>query len=360
MLPFERNFFLKINREGEFAQECVNSAANVCLDRLNVTPYRVAPSKTKRLHFHFYGEIGRYAEYTAPDARGQLLMRIPVTIISGYLGAGKTTLVNSLLREEHGLKLSVLVNDFGSINIDAALIKDAEAESIALTNGCVCCSLGDDLARSVNDILTRDLKPDHILIEASGVADPVAIANTLLGDRRLSYAGIVTVVDGTMIHDLLEDELLAPQISQQIRAADLVLLSKLTEAPSDDLLASLREHGARTPTRVDDMPLSKMLFDITPLPRDATPVPHPGYVSWQHRSTKVLDRRALGDKLADRPEGLYRMKGFVLTSGGAYELHIVGRHVEARRCDADETLLVALGPEARISREQIESWWTGA
>lgn len=287
-------------------------------------------------------------------------MRIPVTIVSGYLGAGKTTLVNSLLREDHALKLSVLVNDFGSINIDAALIEGAEVDSIALTNGCVCCSLGDDLAQSVNAILTRDIRPDHILIEASGVADPVAIANTLLADRRLSYAGIVTVVDGSSVANLLSDPLLAPQVGQQIRAADLVLLSKLSEAPSEALLTQLRTLGARTPTRVDDMPLSKMLFDITPLPRDATPVPHPGYVSWQHRSSTVLDRRALGDKLADRPEGLYRMKGFVLTSGGAYELHIVGRHVEARRCDADETLLVALGPEARISRDQIETWWTGA
>ena len=103
-----------------------------------------------------------------------------------------------------------------------------------------------------------------------------------------------------------------------------------------------------------------MLFDIVPLPRGTTPAPHPGYVSWQHRSKTVMDRRALGDKLADRPEGLYRMKGFVLTSGGAYELHIVGRHVEARRCDADETLLVALGPEQRVSHAEIEAWWSGS
>jgi len=287
-------------------------------------------------------------------------MRIPVTIISGYLGAGKTTLINTLLGEDHGQRLAVLVNDFGSINIDAALIKDADVDSIALTNGCICCSLGDDLALSVNEVLTRDTRPDHILIEASGVADPVAIANALLGDGRLSYAGIVTVVDGSNIATLLADPLLQPQVSQQIRAADLVLLSKLDDAPDSKLLEVLRDIGARTPTRIDDMELSRMLFDIVPLPRDTKPAPHPGYVSWQHRSRTVLDRRVLGDKLADRPEGLYRMKGFVLTSGGAYELHIVGRHVEARRCNADETLLVALGPEKRISHDQIEAWWQGA
>ncbi|WP_175582325.1 GTP-binding protein [Phaeobacter sp. HF9A] len=287
-------------------------------------------------------------------------MRVPVTIVSGYLGAGKTTLVNALLREDHGLRLTVLVNDFGAINVDAALIQDADAESIALSNGCVCCSLGDDLALSVNEILTRDEKPDHILIEASGVADPVAIANALLSDRRVSYAGIVTVVDGANITDLLADPLLEQPVSQQIRAADLVLISKLDAPAEEPLLDRLRAIGARTPTRVDDMPLSNLLFDVVPLPRTATPAPHPGYVSWQHRSATPLDRRALGDKLANRPDGLYRMKGFVLTTGGAYELHIVGRHVEARRCEAEETTLVALGLSQRISREQIEAWWCGA
>ena len=287
-------------------------------------------------------------------------MRTPVTIISGYLGAGKTTLINALLGEDHGLRLAVLVNDFGSINIDASLIADADVDRIALTNGCVCCSLGDDLALSVNEILTRGTQPDHILIEASGVAEPVAIANALLNDSRLSYAGIVTVVDGSSFSTLMDDPLLKPQVAQQICAADLVLLSKLDSAPETELLDQLRQVGARTPTRIADMELSRMLFDIVPLPRGSTPAPHPGYVSWQHRSKTVMDRRALGDKLADRPEGLYRMKGFVLTSGGAYELHIVGRHVEARRCVADETLLVALGPEQRVSHAEIEAWWSGS
>ena len=287
-------------------------------------------------------------------------MRTPVTIISGYLGAGKTTLINALLGEDHGLRLAVLVNDFGSINIDASLIADADVDRIALTNGCVCCSLGDDLALSVNEILTRGTQPDHILIEASGVAEPVAIANAWLNDSRLSYAGIVTVVDGSSFSTLMDDPLLKPQVAQQICAADLVLLSKLDSAPETELLDQLRQVGARTPTRIADMELSRMLFDIVPLPRGTTPAPHPGYVSWQHRSKTVMDRRALGDKLADRPEGLYRMKGFVLTSGGAYELHIVGRHVEARRCDADETLLVALGPEQRVSHAEIEAWWSGS
>ena len=94
------------------------------------------------------------------------------------------------------------------------------------------------------------------------------------------------------------------------------------------------------------------------LPKARTEVKHPGYVTWQHQSDLVLDRRALGDKLEQRPEGMYRLKGFVQTNGGSYELHVVGRQVEARRCDADKTVLVGLGPSDRISREDMEAWWT--
>lgn len=285
-------------------------------------------------------------------------MRIPTTIISGYLGAGKTTLINRLLAEDHGLKLTVIVNDFGAINIDDALITDRSGGTLALSNGCVCCSIGDDLAIALRSILNRDTRPDHLVIEASGIADPVAIANTVLNECDLSYGGIVTLVDALNADTLLNDPLLADQASQQVRAADLVIASKC-DAISDTLASCLAQAGARTPTVIGSAPVAPLLFDVLPLPKGRATAPHPAYVSWQHRSHDVLDRRALGDKLADRPAGLYRMKGFVLTTGGAYELHVVGRHVEAKRCEATETLLVGLGPAERVTREEIEAWWTG-
>ena len=106
------------------------------------------------------------------------------------------------------------------------------------------------------------------------------------------------------------------------------------------------------------LPISQLLFDVVPLPGRGGPAAHPAFTTWQHRSADPVDRRALGDKLAERPAGLYRMKGFVLTSGGGYELHVVGAHVEAKRCAAEETQLVALGLADRISRDEIEAWWT--
>ncbi|MEE2816401.1 MAG: CobW family GTP-binding protein [Pseudomonadota bacterium] len=285
------------------------------------------------------------------------MIRTPVTIVSGYLGAGKTTLINRLLQEDHGLRLAVLVNDFGKINIDDALLMDRGAETVALSNGCVCCSLGDDLALALHQTLSSDTAPDHIVIEASGLSDPVAIANTVMNDARLSYGGIVTVADGENLSSLTEDDLLRDQVVQQIRAADTVLISKCAR-PADGVMQQLAELGARTPVVLGEAPVADLLFDVLPLPLGAkTKAAHRAYATWHHNSTTAIDRRALGDKLAERPEGIYRMKGFVLTNGGAYELHVVGRQVSAKRCDAKETALVALGPADRVTRDEIEAWW---
>ncbi len=281
---------------------------------------------------------------------------LPLTVISGYLGAGKTTLINRLLAEDHGLRLMVMVNDFGAINIDQALIESRGDDTIALTNGCVCCTMGADLFMALGDVLDREPRPDHLIIEASGIADPAAIANAAIAEPDLSYAGIVSLVDAGNIDSLLTDDLIAPQVIQQITAADMVLITK-TDAPDSALVERLVSMGARAPTLAGDAPLTELLFDIVPLPRGRTIAPHPAYASWQHDSDMVLDRAAMGDKLNNRPEGLYRLKGFVRTNDGGYEVHVVGRYVQARRVQTDRTQLVALGPADRITRQQIEDWW---
>ena len=98
---------------------------------------------------------------------------IPVTIISGFLGAGKTSLLNHLLNADHGLRVAVLVNDFGKINIDAALVAGVSGEStIDLSNGCICCSIRDDLLEAVIQLIQRSNSPEYIVVETSGVSDP--------------------------------------------------------------------------------------------------------------------------------------------------------------------------------------------
>jgi G3E family GTPase len=286
-------------------------------------------------------------------------MKLPLTVVSGYLGAGKTTLINRLLAEDHGLRLLVLVNDFGAINIDEALIAGRSDDMIALTNGCVCCTMGADLFMALGDALDREERPDHILVEASGIADPAAIANAAIAEPDLSYAGIITLVDALNAEALLADEMIAPQVAQQIKVADLLLVTK-TDAIRDELAQALSAHSPRPPALVPETPLAHLLFDVVPLPRGKTAVRHPHYTAWSHTSDAALDRRTLGTLLENRPKGLYRLKGFVLTNDGAYELHIVGNYVDARRTQADRTQLVALGPADRLTPDDIETWWSAS
>lgn len=285
--------------------------------------------------------------------------RLPVTVLSGYLGAGKTTLINRLLAEDHGLNLMVVVNDFGAVNIDADLIENKEGGTLALTNGCVCCSMDQDLQMALRRLVIQKDRPDHVLIEASGVSDPANIAETVQSIPELINGGIVSLVDAGNAAELLGDPNVGDLVQQQIKSADLVLVTKAKEL-SADLKGQLGEVGARGLRLLDDAPLADLLFDVLPLPKGRTTAKaHARFTTWQHHSQTPVDRRALGDKLAARPKGLYRIKGFVLTSGGAYALHVVGQHVEAKRCEATGTQLVALGPADQISRDEIEAWWQG-
>lgn len=286
------------------------------------------------------------------------MTRLPLTVIGGYLGAGKTTLINRLLAEDHGLRLLVLVNDFGAINIDAALIASSGDDTIALTNGCVCCTMGADLFMALGDALDRRPRPDHLLVEASGIADPAAIANAAIAEPELSYAGIVTLVDALNGPELLDDSQIAPQLEQQIRVADLVLLTKAAD-PDPSLRARLDRIGARSPIALPgDGPLAPLLFDVVPQPQGRSAAPHPAYVRWQHESDTAVPRAELERRLKARPDALYRLKGFVLTDQGACEVQAVGRQLRIGPARAERTALVGLGLAGRITAEQIEGWWT--
>src|SRR5271165_7004472 len=176
---------------------------------------------------------------------------VPITILTGFLGAGKTTLLNRILTGDHGLRVGVLVNDFGSINIDAELVIGVDGNMISLSNGCVCCQIRDDLVESVVALITRPEAIEYILLEASGVADPAGIFATFsdlsLRDR-IRLDSVTCVLDADQLFAHPEYPPLMELKLHQVGFADMVVLNKVELAGTkqvDKAKAWLGQHFNR-------------------------------------------------------------------------------------------------------------------
>jgi G3E family GTPase len=152
---------------------------------------------------------------------------IPVTVLTGYLGAGKTTLLNRILTEDHGKKYAVIVNEFGEIGIDNDLIVESDEEIYEMNNGCVCCTVRGDLIRVVQGLTRRPGRFDAIIVETTGLADPVPVAQTFFMDddvrARTRLDAVIALVDAKHLPMRLKD---APEAEDQIAFADIVLINK--------------------------------------------------------------------------------------------------------------------------------------
>jgi G3E family GTPase len=189
---------------------------------------------------------------------------LPVTVVGGYLGAGKTTLVNDLLTQARGLRAAVLVNDFGEINIDASLIVSHDGDTISLSNGCMCCSMTDGFAAALGQILKQSGRLDHIVVEASGVANPAKIAQTAQA-FGLPLDGILVVADAEQVRSQAANKYAGDTVQRQLAQADLIVVNK-TDLVSTEAVAKLRpwiaEHAPAAPifeTSYASVPLAVLL-----------------------------------------------------------------------------------------------------
>lgn len=247
---------------------------------------------------------------------------IPLTVIGGFLGAGKTTFLNQLLRQSTR-RYTVLVNDFGAVNIDAALVTSHDGSTINLANGCVCCTMADGLAETLLRVLDAPVRPEHIVIEASGVGDPWQIAEVALTEPDLHLAAVIVLADAEQFPLQIDDPYIGDTVRRQIMRADLLLLNK-TDLVDTRHLALIRERllGLRPALRIIEtvraiLPAEVLDADL-PVKRagtDLPPVHDHAIRRWLYRSRRPFDHAALQALLDALPPSLLRLKGWCCIAG---------------------------------------------
>lgn len=336
------------------------------------------------------------------------LAKIPVTIVTGFLGAGKTTLISHLIRNANGRRLAVIVNEFGTLGVDGEILRgcaipDCPAENVVeLANGCICCTVADDFIPTVETLLALDPRPDHILIETSGLALPKpllkafdwpAIRSRITVDGVIALADAEAVAAGRFAPDLAaleaqrladpgidHDTPLAEVFEDQLACADLVLLTKGDLAGVDGIAAARATIAAGAPRRVPVVELVDGIIDpavilgLEAAAEDdiaARPSHHDGaddhehddFDSVVHESGEIADATALVARIETlaRTQDVLRVKGYAAVHGKPLRLLVqaVGARVRVqydRPWRADETRatrLVVIAEHDRIDAAAI-------
>ena len=249
-------------------------------------------------------------------------MGIPLTLISGYLGTGKTTLINNLLRTTKK-KIALLVNDFGDVNIDESLIEARTDSVLSIAGGCVCCSYGNELIETLESMNSNEILPDHIVLEASGIALPSKIIQTISLMDFLSFHGTVLLTDASRLRSQLNDLYISDTISLQIEQHDLLVLNKTDLLKEDELLNCIDTLSKRFEIRkflktvnayIEEKDL---LLDFGPSDKiKLEKKQEHGFISSTIRPTGPINADALSTLLQDPVYNIERAKGFFKDNKG--------------------------------------------
>ncbi|MGW1620322.1 CobW family GTP-binding protein [Streptomyces sp. NPDC002172] len=317
--------------------------------------------------------------------------QIPVVVLAGFLGSGKTTLLNHLLHRSGGSRIGAIVNDFGAIEIDAMAVAGALGDStVSLGNGCLCCAVDvSELDVYLERLVNPGTGVDVVVIEASGLAEPQELVRMLLASEHpgIVYGGLVEVVDAAEFDDTRAKH---PEIDRHLALADLVVVNKLDRAAEGgervlELVRSLSDRGAAVVPATYGRVAPEFLFDCRPTAErigqlsfddlhdhhDGGDGAHGGHLHTAYDSLSFaaglpLDPRRLMAFLDSRPEGLYRIKGYVdfgpYDTGNRYAVHAVGRFLrfypEAWGHDEErltQLVLIGSGIDAAALRKELEA-----
>jgi G3E family GTPase len=293
--------------------------------------------------------------------------RIPVTIISGFLGSGKTTLLNRIVSEGQGLRIAVIVNDLGEINIDNELILSTSGGVMEISNGCICCSNNDDLKGTLRTLMRSADDIDYLVIESTGVGDPLPIMKTFIRPEFLNVTrvdSVITVVDGEHVSQSIAAD---PVAHRQIAHADFILLNKcdlLSEeqvAVVKDVVLKLNHKAKLAETVRCAVPLPLILGvalhkeasatdeNGAPSHECGTACNHTGerehdFSSVSFAADGAIDPEKFQQFLENLPLAVFRAKGFLTTSVSPqrYVFQLI-----ARRFTLDPTT-VQSGPDNRL------------
>lgn len=277
--------------------------------------------------------------------------RVPMTFLGGYLGAGKTTVVNHVLSRADR-RVAVLVNDVGAVDVDASLIAAHHDDTIELSNGCVCCSLVDGFAVALETLRQRPVAPDHVLVELSGVAEPARV-RPWASTAGFELDAIVVAADADGLPARARDRRLAGLVQAQLEAADLVLVTKSDLASRNDVDALLDLHAKDVPriAVVDGCVDPAVLLGPggrhhdRPGPRSAAP---DGVHAMRRVHPPSDTAEGWRRRLDALPDDVVRVKGVVPTPDGALLVQRVGPRTDLRdHAGGDVGLVViALGDAA--------------
>ncbi|MEC7194495.1 MAG: GTP-binding protein [Pseudomonadota bacterium] len=283
-------------------------------------------------------------------------MGIPLTLISGYLGTGKTTLINNLLRTTKK-KIALLVNDFGDVNIDESLIEARTESVMSIAGGCVCCSYGNELIETLESMSSSKFLPDHIVLEASGIALPSKIIQTISLMDFLSFHGTVLLTDASRLTSQLNDVYISDTISLQIEQHDLLVLNK-TDLLSEDELSDcidtvskrfeIRKFLKTVNAHIEE---KDMLLDFDPSERDKSDKiklekkQEHEFISSTIKPTGTINTDALSMLLQDPIYNIERAKGFFKNKKGeACTIQYDGLTLEIKKTENEkDPVFVVIG-----------------